>query len=136
MLRVRPGVELVRANLVPTKELITLDLPTLERPRNAISGTVGAGKCAASVAAARNRDKTLMLKFATTGWKLASIEDNPCPAQSGFGTIARRPSFGHLFSKGDCNADLSDWRISSEAISRRQGQASDQRFCGLCAGQR
>src|SRR3954470_8967371 len=62
MLRVRPGVELVRASLVPTSELITLDLPTFERPRNAISGSVATGKWATSVAAAKNRERTLMLK--------------------------------------------------------------------------
>ena len=65
----------MRASLVPTSELITLDLPTLERPRNAISGTLGSGKWAASVAAAMNRDKTLMLKFATGIVKLASWAD-------------------------------------------------------------
>src|SRR5262249_18673905 len=58
MLRVRPGGELVRASLLPTSELITLDLPTLDRPRNAISGNSGRGKCAGSVAAVRNRVKT------------------------------------------------------------------------------
>src|SRR3954470_19371778 len=71
MLRVRPGVELVRASLVPTSELITLDFPTLERPRKAISGIDGAGKCEASVAAARNRDRTLILKFPTAAATLA-----------------------------------------------------------------
>src|SRR5882724_4677059 len=71
MLRVRPGVELVRASLAPTSELITLDLPTLERPRNAISGRVGAGKCETSVAAAMNRARTLMLQFAMRSAKLA-----------------------------------------------------------------
>jgi hypothetical protein len=50
MLRVRPGVELVRASFVPTRELMTLDLPTLERPRKAISGRPGAGKWVTSVA--------------------------------------------------------------------------------------
>jgi hypothetical protein len=69
---VRPGVELVRASLVPTSELITLDLPTLDRPRKAISGIDGAGKWETSVAAARNRDRTLMLKFATMAVRLAS----------------------------------------------------------------
>src|SRR6202030_1016489 len=44
MLRVRPGVELVRAILSPIRVLITLDFPTFERPRNATSGKVGAGK--------------------------------------------------------------------------------------------
>src|SRR5215469_9722306 len=71
MLRVRPGVELVRASLVPTRELITLDLPTLERPKKAISGTEGTGKWETSVAAARNRDRTLITKFAMEGEELA-----------------------------------------------------------------
>src|SRR5271165_1203600 len=71
MLRVRPGVELVRASLAPTRELITLDLPTFERPRKATSGRLGVGKWAASVAAARNRARTLMLKFAMAGEELA-----------------------------------------------------------------
>ena len=60
MLRVRPGVELVRASLASTSVLITLDLPTFERPRKATSGRLGAGKWAASVAAAMNRAMTLM----------------------------------------------------------------------------
>ena len=72
MLRVRPGVELVRASLVPTRELITLDLPTFERPRKAISGTDGTGNCETSVADARKRDKTLMPQFAMPLDKLAS----------------------------------------------------------------
>jgi hypothetical protein len=38
MARVRPGVELVRAIFAPTNALITLDLPTFERPKKAISG--------------------------------------------------------------------------------------------------
>src|SRR5579871_928382 len=69
--RVRPGVELVRASLVPTRELMTLDFPTFERPRNAISGTLGTGNCTTSVAAAINRDSTLMPKFPTACAKLA-----------------------------------------------------------------
>src|SRR5713101_33044 len=60
MLRVRPGVELVRASLASTRVLITLDLPTFDRPRNATSGRLGAGKWAASVAAAMKRAITLM----------------------------------------------------------------------------
>src|SRR5271157_2221428 len=74
MLRVRPGAELVRAILAPTRELITLDLPTLERPRKAISGKVGAGNCAASVAAVRNCARTLITKCAMGSEKLASGE--------------------------------------------------------------
>src|SRR5258707_1804522 len=72
MLRVRQGVELVRASFVPTSELITLDFPTFDRPRKAISGNSTAGKCAASVAAARNRVRTLMLQFAMQDRRLAS----------------------------------------------------------------
>jgi hypothetical protein len=37
-------VLLVRASFVPSSELITLDFPTFDRPRKAISGTLGAGK--------------------------------------------------------------------------------------------
>jgi hypothetical protein len=51
---------------------MTLDLPTLERPRKAISGRLGTGNWAASVADAMKRERTLMLKFATRGGKLAS----------------------------------------------------------------
>src|SRR5947209_6575701 len=51
---VRPGVLLTRAMVVPTREFSRLDLPTLERPRKAISGAPGAGKCAASTAEVRN----------------------------------------------------------------------------------
>src|SRR5579863_8381180 len=94
MLRVRPGVELVRATLSPTRELMTLDLPTLERPRKAISGRDGAGKCAASVAAARKRERTLMLKFATGKSGLASWEgvavSNSLTVPEGPRTIARQ----------------------------------------------
>src|ERR1700681_461315 len=55
MLRVRPGVLLVRASFAPTSELITLDFPTLERPRKAISGTPGGGKCVKSLADSMKR---------------------------------------------------------------------------------
>src|ERR1019366_2044706 len=54
MLRVRPGVLLVRAIFLPTSALMTLDLPTLDRPRKAISGTPGAGKCVKSLADSMN----------------------------------------------------------------------------------
>jgi hypothetical protein len=57
MLRVRPGVLLVRANFAPTSALITLDFPTLDRPRKAISGRVGEGKCVKSLADSMNRAK-------------------------------------------------------------------------------
>src|SRR5258708_37317687 len=78
MARVRAGVELVRASLAPTRELITLDLPTLDRPRKAISGSVGAGKCERSVAEARKRERTLMVKFATKGVEMASLRTESC----------------------------------------------------------
>ena len=55
MLRVRPGVLLVRASFAPTSELMTLDFPTFDRPRNPISGTPGAGKCVKSLADSINR---------------------------------------------------------------------------------
>src|SRR5271165_2338162 len=103
MLRVRPGVELVRASLVPTRELMRLDLPTLERPRKATSGKVGAGNWAASVAAAMNRERTLMLKCAMGMGKLASGEIPTSRAKSaremGHPAYAqkKRPAFAGLY---------------------------------------
>src|SRR5215472_423089 len=58
MVWVRPGVLLVLAILAPTRALIRLDLPTLERPKKAISGTLGAGNCFRSAALVTNRART------------------------------------------------------------------------------
>src|SRR5260370_39201062 len=88
MRRVRPGVELVRASLAPTRVLIPLDLPTFERPRNATAGKVGAGKCAASVAAAMNRERTLMLQCAMGRGELASLRTGPKPYETACSTLA------------------------------------------------
>lgn len=46
MARVRPGVADTLAIFDPRSALSRLDLPTLERPRKAISGMEGAGNCA------------------------------------------------------------------------------------------
>ena len=87
-------VELVRATLSPTSELMTLDLPTLERPRKAISGRLGAGNWAASVADAIKRERTLMLKFATREGPLASEATQAGVLFPGYGFLAcaRDPS--------------------------------------------
>src|SRR5260370_42094590 len=77
ILRVRPGVELVRASFAPTSALITLDLPTLERPRKAISGRLGGGKGDTSVAAARNRARIVMSQGARTRPTLANRPNSP-----------------------------------------------------------
>src|SRR5579871_2962975 len=52
--RVRPGVCETLAAFSPTSAFSRLDLPTFDRPRNAISGTAGAGNCAADKAESRN----------------------------------------------------------------------------------
>src|SRR5262249_30993015 len=49
MVRVRPGVELTWASFCPSRELMRLDLPTFERPRNANSGGPSSGNPATSV---------------------------------------------------------------------------------------
>src|SRR6478672_10843449 len=54
IVRVRPGVELTCATLWPSRELIRLDLPTLERPRKANSGGPSGGKNLGSAAEVRN----------------------------------------------------------------------------------
>jgi hypothetical protein len=58
MVWVRPGVFDVFAILLLTSELMRLDLPTFERPRNATSGSVLAGKRAGSVAEIMNFVRT------------------------------------------------------------------------------
>src|SRR4029077_2919247 len=68
--RVRPGVGLVLAVLAPSRELITLDLPTFDRPRKATSGSVGAGNCPASLADFMKRAKTRINQFAVLLRKL------------------------------------------------------------------
>src|ERR1039457_58168 len=60
MVWVRPGVLLVLAILLPTSELIKLDLPTLERPRNAISGAPAGGNCSGAAAEVTKRVNTFM----------------------------------------------------------------------------
>src|SRR5215469_15647019 len=60
IVRVLPGVELTWAILVPTREFRRLDLPTLERPRKAISGTFGGGNCERSVAETRNLHRSFI----------------------------------------------------------------------------
>ena len=67
---VRPGVELVRAILAPSRELSTLDFPTFERPRKATSGSTGAGKWSTLVAAPTNFERTRTLQFRGFEWKL------------------------------------------------------------------
>src|SRR5438105_10057553 len=55
MVCVRPGVLLVRASaFLPRSALMALDLPTLERPANAISGGPGGGRSEPRPAAHRN----------------------------------------------------------------------------------
>jgi hypothetical protein len=54
MERVLPGVEETCACFEPRSAFRRLDLPTLERPRKAISGMVGGGKCSGEIAESRN----------------------------------------------------------------------------------
>src|ERR1035441_2506502 len=72
MVWVRPGVLLVFAILSATSELIRLDLPTLERPRKAISGAVGVGNCLGSAADVTKRVRTFMLSLWLEGRERAS----------------------------------------------------------------
>src|SRR5689334_2955893 len=77
MERVRPGVELVFAILAPNSELMTLDLPTFDRPRNATSGKAGAGNWCTAVAEVINRERTRTTKFGFSRKKLqAGISRN------------------------------------------------------------
>src|SRR5690349_12916276 len=68
IVRVRPGVALTCATFAPRRELIRLDLPTLERPRKAISGGPAAGNCSTAVADLMN----LVATFTHSSYKAAS----------------------------------------------------------------
>ena len=76
---VRPGVELVRAILAPSRELSTLDLPTFDRPKKAISGSTGAGKWSTPVAEPMNLERTRTLQFRVSDEKLqvGSAQSSP-----------------------------------------------------------
>src|SRR5271165_4737968 len=98
MLRVRPGVELVLASFAPSRELITLDLPTFDRPRNAISGSRGGGKWLASIADIMNRAKTRMNQCAVWMDKVAS--GNSSAAHAKFIPTRAAACFRHLLPGG------------------------------------
>src|ERR1700722_16222403 len=52
--RVRPGEAETLAAFSPSRPLIRLDLPTLERPRKANSGAAAVGNCSGDMADSRN----------------------------------------------------------------------------------
>jgi hypothetical protein len=62
MVCVRPGVLLTRASFVPVSEFNRDDLPTFERPKNAISGAVSIENWAGEAADVRKRAKTFNQK--------------------------------------------------------------------------
>src|SRR6266436_6535815 len=104
--RVRPGVELVFAIFAPSRELITLDLPTFERPRNATSGTAGAGKCSTLTAEVMNFERTRTTQFRVFGKNLqvakggtAGRKLNPAPAGAYCPRLRRGPD-------GICSANI------------------------------
>src|SRR5579872_5375369 len=73
MVRVRPGVELTWAIFWPSKELIRLDLPTLDRPRKANSGGPSGGNDFTSAAEARNLATTGFMTGARRPWLFPAI---------------------------------------------------------------
>src|SRR5215471_1153851 len=102
MLRVRPGVELVRASFDPTRELITLDFPTFERPRKATSGREGAGNRAGSLAEVRYRARMRIATVSREGTRVCKYsshrnalmlmqEDEICDCQLPFWFWLRQP---------------------------------------------
>src|SRR5438105_14198105 len=64
MVCVRPGLELTCASFEPISELSRLDLPTLERPRKAISDATGGGNFPASATEVTNCAWTFMVFLA------------------------------------------------------------------------
>src|SRR5579863_2302469 len=78
MVCVRPGVLLVRATLLPRRQLMRLDLPTLERPTKAISGALGGGNCPGSTAEVTKRVNTFMPSLCDAGEESARAGQQSC----------------------------------------------------------
>src|ERR1700742_2461696 len=92
MARVRPGEEETLAAFSPNKPLIRLDLPTLERPRNANSGAVAEGNCSGAIADSRNFVTRCILATARAAARLARVaEPQPAPRESPRAAPARDP---------------------------------------------
>src|SRR6266446_2753830 len=144
MLRVRPGVLLVRASFAPTRELITLDLPTLDRPRNAISGTLGAGKCVKSLADNINRAMIRIHTVSSVGLRMASAGEKISQQESSLKTertfgfhvlfldrmqfVPERESAGD--DQSDENADQKEPAISREGDQQNRYDADrDDESC-------
>src|ERR1051325_635572 len=73
---VRPGVEDVRARpRTESRELIRLDLPTLERPKKAISGFASRGQSASVNALLRNSAVTTFIVFSAASADLCVLSD-------------------------------------------------------------
>src|SRR5215831_5080995 len=92
MVRVRPGVELTCASFWPSRELIRLDLPTLDRPRKANSGGPSVGKNFGSAAEVRN---LAMMGFIQLSLALQAAEVGRMPQMHSAPTArgsARKPA--------------------------------------------
>jgi hypothetical protein len=73
--------------------LITLDFPTLDRPRKAISGKVGEGKCVKSLADSINRAKIRMLTVSSV-WGAQGKRVGKINSLAGCGKTWLPPGFG------------------------------------------
>src|SRR5690348_10096087 len=95
---VRPGDELVFAIFAPSSELITLDFPTFERPRNATSGRAGAGKWSTLVAAVINLERTRTVQFRGFRGIVQGVSGCSAPGISSSAAFASQQSLGRLSS--------------------------------------
>src|ERR1700722_214248 len=77
MERVRRGLELFLAIFEPSRELITLDLPTFERPRKATSGMADVGNWSTAMAEVMNLERTRTAQFPGSRWKLQVAAVSP-----------------------------------------------------------
>src|SRR6266853_6680359 len=79
MVCVRPGVELTWASFCPSRELIRLDFPTFDRPRQANSGGPSAGKPPGLAAEVINLARTgfIARTVSTLRWFLLRFDGLP-----------------------------------------------------------
>src|SRR5919197_925276 len=131
MVCVRPGVLLVRASaFLPTSALIALDLPTLERPANAISGGPGGGSSEPRPAARRNSAcaKTDMAKAGNSNKIAPFASGTRDEVRVGAGCPSACGKHALRAGQGAGNRGASLCRVSRRRRQqRRTGQPEDRR---------
>src|SRR5271170_7133206 len=115
--RVRPGVDDTFASRDPSSELISEDLPTFDRPRNATSGApnvfASEGKCATSVADNKKTGFNRMdpvyrqpLSFSAKPFTSRHVAKKHLPTKEGTGAVVSQIIAGSITVAEPCPSAL------------------------------